>query len=215
MLKKYLIRGLLGAVIFSILIFGDVFYMQRSHYLQAEKYYLAADFKLATLEYDAAMHYYTPWSPYIRKSAERLWQIGEMLEKKGKPNLAIIAYSSIRSSFYASRSLYTPGKEWIEKCDDKIASLNVNLLIDDGTIKPGEAEAEKKKHLFVMRTDRAPDPIGSVFLEFGFFGWLASIVFFIVKGFDEEGKIKLRSALYGIVFFICSFAIWVISALRA
>lgn len=215
MLKKYLIRGLLGAVIFFILIFGKVFYMQRSHYLQAEQYYLAADFKLATLEYDSAMHNYTPWSPYIRKSAERLWQIGEIFERKGRPDLAMIAYSSIRSSFYASRSLYTPGKEWIEKCDDKIVSLNVNLLINDGTIKPAEAEGEKKKHLFVMKADRSPDPIGSFFLEFSFFGWIASVVFIILRGVDEKGKIELKAAVYGAVFFVFSFAIWVISSLMA
>ncbi len=214
MLKNYLIKGLITAAIVFILIFGKVFFMQRDHYLQAEGYF-ATDLKLAILEYDAAMHNYTPWSPYIYKSAEKLWQIGELLEKKGQPDLARMAYSSIRSSFYASRSLYTPGKEWIEKCDDKIASLNVDQLIREGTIKPGEAEAEKKKHLFVMRTDRAPDPAGAALLEFGFFGWVASIVFFIIKGFDEEGRIKLRPALYGMGFFICSFAVWVIAALKA
>jgi hypothetical protein len=213
MLKSYLIKGLIAAGIILILIFGKIFYMQRDHYLQAESY-VATDLKRAILEYDVAMHNYTPWSPYIRRSAERLWQIGEMLERKGKPDLAVIAYSSIRSSFYASRSLYTPGKEWIEKCDDKIASLNVDKLVGEGTIKPGESETEKKKHLFVQKTDRAPDPLGSVLLELGFFGWVASIVFVIIKGFDEEGRVKVRTALYGMGFFICSFAIWVISALR-
>lgn len=215
MLKKYLIRILLGAVIFSILIFGKVFYMQRSHYLQAEQHYMEADFKLATMEYDAAMHNYTPWSPYIRKSAERLWQIGEMFERKGKPDLAMPAYSSIRSSFYASRSLYTPGKEWIEKCDDKIASLNVNLLINDGTIKPDEADGEKKKLLFVMKADRSPGPTWSLLLELSFFGWIASVVFIIFQGVDEKGKIKVKTAVYGAVFFVFSFAIWVMSSLKA
>ena len=44
-------------------------YLQRGHFVAAEQYYEAANWKLAMREYDAAMHFYTPWSPHIRKSA--------------------------------------------------------------------------------------------------------------------------------------------------
>ncbi len=82
-----------------------------------------------------------------------------MYERDGKLDWANIAYSSIRSSFYSSRSLFTPGRDWINKCDDKIADLNVKMLIKDGSIKTEEADAEKKKHLYVMKVDRAPNPV--------------------------------------------------------
>jgi hypothetical protein len=215
MRKKYLVSVTLFLVLFFFLIGGKVIYSQRVHFTNAEQYFAKSDWKSAMREYDLTMHFYSPVSPYIQKSAERLWQLGEMFEKKGKPDWAIIAYSSIRSSFYASRSLYTPGKEWIEKCDEKISSLNVNALISEGTIKPEEAESEKEKHLFVMKTDRAPDPIWTVLLEVGFFGWIASVVFVIVQGFDGAGKMRRISVAYGMVFFIISFAVWVISSLKA
>ncbi len=214
-MKKYIVSGSLLIFIFFVIIGMKVFYLQRSHFMLAGKYYKEANWKLAIREYDNAMHFYTPLSPYIQKSAEKLWQIGEMFEKQGKLDWANIAYGSIRSSFYASRSLYTPGKGWIKKCDDKIADLNVKILIKEGSIKPKEAEAEKEKFLYVMKVDRAPAPLWALFAEIGFVGWIGSVIFIIFKGFDENGKPRERFALYGILLFILTFALWVVSLLKA
>jgi len=215
LIKSYLVKGLIAALVFFLLVGGRVFYLQRSHFMAGEKYFAEADWKLAIREYDSAMHFYTPLSPYIQKSAERLWQIGEMFEKQDRLDWANLAYSSIRSSFYASRSLYTPRKDWIIRCDDKISDINVRLLIKEGFIKPEEADAEKKKHLYVMKVDRSPDPIWSVFVEASFFGWIASAIFIIFKGLDDAGKIRGRFAFYGVISFIFSFAVWILSLLKA
>lgn len=215
MLKKYLISGFFIFMLFLMLVGGRVFCLQRSHFITAEKYYNEANWKLAIREYDNTMHFFTPWSPYIDRSAKKLWMIGEMFEKQERLDWANIAYSSIRSSFYSSRSAYTPGKDWINKCDDKIADLNVKMLIKDGSIKPEEADAEKKKHLYVMKVDRAPNPFWSMLVEISFLGWVASIIFLIFKGLDDIGKIRGKVALYGVLFFIFSFAIWVVSLLKA
>ncbi len=214
MLKRYLVKGLIFVLFFTLLVGGKVFYNQRSHFLKAEKYYSEADWKLALREYDIAMHLYTPWSPYIQKSAERLWQLGEMFEKQDKPDWAVIAYSSIRSSFYASRSIFTPRKDWIIRCNDKISDINVKLLIKEGSIKPEEAAGEKKKFLYVLEVDRAPSPFWSVLAEAGFLGWISSVLFIIIRGFDDKGKIR-RRAIYGVTAFIFTFGIWVISLLKA
>lgn len=215
MLKKYLIKGLFVILLFLVLVGGRSFYLQRSHFMAAEKYYAEADWKLAIREYDSAMHFYTPWSPYIGKSAKKLWQIGEMFEKQGRLDWANIAYSSIRSSFYSSRSLYTPGKFWINKCAEKIADLNVKMLIKEGSLKLGEADAEKMKHLYVMKVDRAPGPFWSILVEIGFFGWLGSVLLIIFKGFSDNGKIHKKFALYSVLSFLLSFTIWVVASLKA
>jgi hypothetical protein len=183
--------------------------------MAAETYYQKADWKLAIREYDIAMHFYTPWSPYVQKSAERLWQIGEIFENGNKPDWAVIAYSSIRSSFYASRSFYTPGKDWIKRCDEKIADLNVKMLIQEGSLKPGDADSEKKKYLHVLRVDRAPDPFWSVLAETGFLGWIGSILFIIFKGFDDNGRIQKINALTGLIFFCITFFLWAAALLKA
>ncbi|MEJ2683898.1 MAG: hypothetical protein P8Z71_05830 [Candidatus Sulfobium sp.] len=215
MKKKYLIKGLIAFIIFIVLVWGKVLYMQRSHFVKAEQYFNASEWKLAIREYDSVMHAYSPWSPYIGKSAERLWTIGKMFEKENKPMWAVDAFSAIRSSFYASRSLYTPGKEWIKKCDDEIADMDVKMLIRDGSLKPENAASEKTKLLYVMKVDRAPAPGWAVVVEASFFGWVASVVFVIFRGFDEKGMMRARPALYGFLFFTLSFTLWVISLLKA
>ncbi|MEJ2697609.1 MAG: hypothetical protein P8013_13300 [Candidatus Sulfobium sp.] len=215
MKKKYLIKGLLAFIVFIILVWGKVLYMQRSHFLKAEQYFAATEWKPAIREYDSVLHAYSPWSPYIGKSAERLWTMGKMFEKEGKPEWAVDAFSAIRSSFYASRSLYTPGKDWIEKCDDEIAELDVQMLIREGSVKPEDAASEKARLLYTMKADRAPAPGWSVVVEASFFGWVASVVFMIFGGFDEKGIMRARLAFYGFLGFILSFALWVVSLLKA
>jgi hypothetical protein len=215
MLKKYLFKGALFCAFFALLVSGRVFYLQRSHFMNAEEYFMKAEWKLAIREYDNTMHFYTPWSPYIQKSAKKLWQIGEMFEKQDRLEWARLAYATIRSSFYASRGLYTPGKDWILKCDDKIADLNVKLLIRDGSIKPVEADAEKQKQLYVLKIDRAPNPLWAVLAEAGLWGWIVSVIFIIVKGMDFHGKPVRRFALYGFLSFVLTFALWIVAMIKA
>ena len=215
MLKKYLVKGLFFIILFILLTGGKVLYMQRSHFEAGERFYAASNWKLAIREYDAALHSYFPGSPYVDKSAGRLWQIGEMFEREGKPDWAVLAYSSIRSSFYASRSLYTPGKDWIARCDDKIADLDVRMLVKEGSLAPEQSAAEREKLLYVMKVDRAPDPVWSVLVEASFFGWISSVLYTIWKAFDHTGRLRKRSALYGLLFFVATFGLWVISLLKA
>ena len=143
-------------------------------------------FVFAIREYDTSMHFFFPFSPYMDKSARRLWQIGEMFENRGQLDWAEIAYQSLRSSFYAVRSFYTPGKDWINRCDDKIADLNVKSLIKDGSLKPEDAQAERAKHMMVLKTDRAPSVFWSVLAEIGFFGWAGSALFTALRGVHQE-----------------------------
>lgn len=201
--------------IFLLITGARIFYLQRSYFMAAEDYLSKNNFKLAMREYDNSMHFYTPFSPYIQRAAERLWQTGEMYEKQDRLDWAVMAYSSIRSSFYASRSLFTPGRDWIKKCDEKIANLNVRILIREGSIKSEEAENEKKKFLHVLKIDSMPSPLWSFFMEAGFIGWVASVVFIIFKGFDDKGKIRSKFAFYGVLSFILCFAVWVVSLLKA
>lgn len=213
--RKFLIKGSIFFILFLLAAGAKVLYLERSHFMAGEGFNAASNWKLAIREYDLALHFYFPGSPYVRESAERLWGIGEMFEKEDKPDWAILAYSSIRSSFYASRSLYTPGKEWIRKCDEKIAALNAAILLKEGSLSPAQAEAEKEKLLYVMRVDRSPDPIWSVLVEAGFFGWISSVLYTIWKAFDDTGRLRVRPALYGLLAFMITFGVWVVSLLKA
>lgn len=215
MTKGLIIKALVICSLLLLIVAGRVFYLQRSHFTQAEKYYSESNYKLALREYDTAMHFYTPFSPYINRSAERLWGMGGMFEADDKLQWANAAYAAIRSSFYASRSLYTPGRDWIRRCDEKIADINVRILLKEGSIKPEDAEAEKMKHLRVMTVDRAPAPLWAAIAGIGFLGWIGSIIFVIFRGFDKAGKVSRKPALIGVGSFAVFFALWVLALLKA
>jgi tetratricopeptide (TPR) repeat protein len=81
------------------------------------------DYTGAVAGYESAIHMYIPFNATVEKSAQQLWSIGEANERIGDINRALIAYRALRSSFYATRWLVTPGEEWISRCDKKIAAL--------------------------------------------------------------------------------------------
>ena len=84
--------------------------------------FAAQDFNGAVAGYEAAIHMYTPGSSVVQQAAERLWQLGNLMEQQDTAR-ALVAYRALRSSFYAVRWLGQPGQEWITKCDARIAAL--------------------------------------------------------------------------------------------
>jgi len=115
-----------GAVIIlvSLLMFlAGTWWRMNSQYAQGEAAFSRGDFAGAVAGYESALHMYIPFHPTIEKAAERLWQIGEANERFGDVDRALIAYRSLRSSFYADHWLATPGIAWIERSDKKITAL--------------------------------------------------------------------------------------------
>ena len=111
------------ALISVALIWGNTLYRQHAQFQKGEAAWGAGDFTAAVAGYEAAIHMYTPWSSTVERSAEKLWKIGEAAEQNGDVQRALIAYRALRSSFYAAAGVYSPGEEWIERCDDRIAAL--------------------------------------------------------------------------------------------
>jgi hypothetical protein len=141
--------------------------------------------------------------------------MGAEFEGQGDLLRAQAAYSTLRSSFYATRSLYTPGKGWILKCEEKLASIRAAMLVEEGRIAPGDLEATRLRHLEAMRTDRAPVPAWSVLASLSFLGFIASVAYVIFRGFTPEARVKRREALTGAIAAACSFALWALSLIMA
>lgn len=112
-----------AAAISLALIWGNTQYRQWSQYSKGNEAIAQGDIMGAISAYEASLHMYTPLGPFVGKSAEKLWALARDLELKGDTAKALIAYRSLRSSFYAVRSLYSPGTEWIARCDTRIAAL--------------------------------------------------------------------------------------------
>jgi len=111
------------ALISVALIWGNTLYRQHAQFQKGAKAWAAGDFTAAVAGYEAAIHMYTPGSSTVEQSAENLWKIGQTAELNRDVQRALIAYRALRSSFYAVAGVYSPGEEWIERCDGRIAAL--------------------------------------------------------------------------------------------
>ena len=121
--KSIIANGIIICLISLLLFFAGTWWRMTSQFSRGEEAFSRGDFTGAVAGYEAALHMYIPFHPTIENAAGKLWQIGETNERLGDVNRALIAYRSLRSSFYADHWLVTPGMAWIEKCDKKIATL--------------------------------------------------------------------------------------------
>jgi tetratricopeptide (TPR) repeat protein len=122
-IKSLLANSVIIIVISLLMFLASTWWRMNSQFNRGEAALRAGDFTGAVAGYESALHMYIPYHPTIEKAAAKLWQIGETNERLGDVNRALIAYRSLRSSFYADHWLVTPGMAWINKCDKKIAAL--------------------------------------------------------------------------------------------
>jgi hypothetical protein len=121
--KKILLHIFLISVVFVVLFWGNTLFRQHSQFSLGEQALARRDVVATISGYASAIHMYTPGSSLVETAAARLWSLGESLERAGDTERALIAYRSLRSSFYAVRGLTNPGTEWIARCDGKLAKL--------------------------------------------------------------------------------------------
>lgn len=121
--KTIAVNGAVIAILSIFLFAASAQYRQWAQYKRGEGALAGRDYILAVAGFESAIHMYTPFSPLVERSAVRLWNIGETLEQRGETEKALIAYRSLRSSFYSTHGLFRPGMEWIARCDRKISAL--------------------------------------------------------------------------------------------
>ncbi len=121
--KSSITNGVIIVLLSLALLGASTWWRMSTQFNQGEAALRKGDFVGAVAGFESALHMYIPYHPTIEKAANRLWQIGETNERLGDVNRALIAYRSLRSSFYAAHWLVTPGTVWIENCDKKIAAL--------------------------------------------------------------------------------------------
>jgi hypothetical protein len=121
--KRIILHGVVIAIIAVALVWWDTYSRQQEQFLKGETARGRGNPIVAMAAYEASIHMYTPGSSTVEKAAGRLWAMGEDFEKRNDRERALIAFRSLRSSFYAARGFTLPGKSWIDRCDKKIAKL--------------------------------------------------------------------------------------------
>ncbi len=217
-MKNRLIRRIgwigLSVFVFFSMIYLKVFLSSRAEFRTADAALAKGDHREAILHYERAILWYLPMGGYVEPAAEALWRLGNQLEDKDK-KLALETFRSLRSSFYATRSFYTPGQEWIDRSDQKIASLMAQ--------EPPYSEADKKKTieqrteeaLTILKRPQRPNVGWSIVLEIGFWGWVSGALLFIMIGFGEGNRVILKRGLFlgGLIVFF--YALWIVGMMNA
>jgi hypothetical protein len=200
-------------ILFSM-IYLKVFFSSRVEFRTAEAARLKGNDREAITHYERAILWYLPIGGYVEPAAEALWKLGLLLEEKDK-KLALEAFRSLRSGFYATRSFYTPGWEWIDRSDQKIASLMAQ--------EPPYSEADKKKTierrteeaLAILKRPQKPHAGWSIVLEIGFWGWVSAVLLFIMTGFSAENRVIPKRGLLIGGLIILFYALWIVGMMNA
>lgn len=192
------------------MVWGRAFYGSRQAYHEGEAYFEKDQYIKAITFFDRSIHWYAPFNPYVRQSAQRLWEIGLHAEQEGDIRLALIATRNIRRGFYAARSFYTPGKDWITKCDKKITSLMAKEL--EGQQREGKVAVPS-----ATQKDAEPDIFWTLILEVGFLGWIGGVIGFLIHALTRGGppQLKARPAILWGLMVIIFYTLWIIGMTRA
>jgi hypothetical protein len=185
------------------LIWIRAFFVSMHAYQEGEGFLNKQQHIKAITFFDRSIHWYAPLNPYVHKSAERLWEIGTRAEQQGDIALALIATRTIRRGFLAARSFYTPGGDWIDRCDAKIASLMAQDLPAQASLAP--------------RASPQPNVFWTLILEVGLIGWIGSAIGFLISGLRTGQTVRLRSraAIFWGMLVIVFYAMWIVGMMRA
>ena len=168
----------------------------------------------AVTHFDRAIHWYTPFNPFVEKSAQRLWEISAEAQKRGDPRLAFIALRAIRRGFYSARSFYTPGKDWIDRAETRIAILLP--LEETNEAHVGRSITPTKNKTQAGKTS-GPNVLWAIIMEIGFLGWIGSAIGLIIT-FQRRSKgspaVPLPPFLWGALI-VLFFTIWLIGMMKA
>jgi len=212
-MKIFRLIGLCVVLFFS-LILVKVFLSSRYEFKEAGIADAKGNIREAITHYERAILWYLPVGGYVTPSAERLWEIGRDLEETDV-KLALIAYRSLRSAFYATRSFYTPGRSWIDRTDERISAL-MALAPPAFEKEKRMSQAERKDQaLAILKRPMRPYAGWSIILEVGFWGWIAGTLLFIFRAFNTEHQLNMRRGFFwgGVAIFF--YSLWIVGMMNA
>jgi hypothetical protein len=207
-----IVVGLIALALF--LVWVRAFWGSLKAYHEGEDRLRKGQIIAAVTHFDRAIHWYTPFNPFVEKSAQRLWEISTEAQKRGDPRLALIALRAIRRGFYSARSFYTPGKDWIDRAETRIAILlplegTNGALVGRGTMPTKNKTQDGKSS--------GPNVLWAIIMEIGFLGWIGSAVG-LINSFQRRSKgppaIPLTPFLWGALI-VAFFTIWLIGMMKA
>ncbi|MFQ5481223.1 MAG: tol-pal system YbgF family protein [Nitrospinaceae bacterium] len=158
--------------------------------------------------FERAIRWRLPGSNWQDQAASRLWNLAAALETQGDSQAALNLYRRLRGAFYATTSVFTPGKEWIHRANEKIASLmagNPPNAAEEGL----SVDQRRRQYLSLLNRDRPPHAGWALVAEAGFFGWVGSLVGLILQAFSRTGEWRPRQGWVWLSAFSVFYLTWV------
>lgn len=186
-----------------------VFITGKKEFRIAEEYLAKHELTQAVNHYERAIQWHMPFSQTPNQAAEKLWTIAQDFQVQNRIPESLKTYRLLRGAFYSVRSIYTPGKKWIQLCNEKIAHLMAKNFIASQPKTTITFNQKKSQYLELLQADRPPYIFASVVNEIGFFGWVASALLFIVKALSPQGGVKQRPAFLFFSSFIIFYSLWI------
>lgn len=214
-LTRYIVLVFLLLAIMFIAIWIRALIGSNENFAEGEKYFNEKQYIKAITFFDRSMHWYSPFNPYIDRSAEYLLKICEQAEQTNDERLSLFAIETIRNSFYSSRSFYSPGADWIKRCDDKIRYIINNQNEEILKVKDEFKSQDKTNKQVIVYND--PDILWTIVLEIGLFGWIGAVLGFIF--YYLRPYLKTRKYIHNYWFWLLvaavSYSIWIIGLIKA
>jgi hypothetical protein len=215
--KRYVSRiiAVLALIVIGLtMVWARSFYGSMRAYEKGETYLKENQVIRAITFFDRSMRWYTPFNPYVEKSAERIWEIGERGERDGDTKLALIAFRTIRGAFIAASHFKTPGEAWIEKCESRIKTLAGNEVVKEASARDAE---RSRKVIPKNQKSPPPDTFWSVIVGISFLGWVGSVIAFIVLGLRPtvESKSFISRITPWVPLAVLFFVLWIVGMLKA
>jgi len=169
----------------------------------------------AVPHFERSIQWYVPGSSMPEQAASGLWAIGEAYEQGDRLEEALAAFRLLRSAFYSARSFYTPGQGWIERSNQKIATLMARVPAQ----APAEAgqtfEERRQRALNALTKDERPRAAGAFLAVAGFFGWVSAAFAFIFRAVTPAGDLRARPAAVWASVFIACYGVWIFGMFKA
>ena len=152
-----------------------------------------------------SMHWYAPFNPYVKRSADMLFQISRQAEDRGDLKISFIALNTVKNSIYSIRAAFGVYNNILEESEKRIKRILPKLK--EGYDNSFHAETEYND----------PDLFWTIILEIGLFGWITSTICFICfcLGKGIKSSRFLGRPLFWVPVFCFNYGIWILGMIKA
>lgn len=160
----------------------------------AERLRARGDIDSAIVHYRRAVRFYAPGNPYVSTALDALVKTARDAEAAGDATRALAAWRAVHAGILASRSFYVPHAAVLAEADAHLATLTAR---DPPPVDVAHGEAGRRR-AYLAALERARDGDPSVFwtlvLLVGFAAWVGGAVGLLLRGFDDDARLRVPAA---------------------